>query len=176
MPAHQELASTTARTIRARTGIETLDGVGVALVGDLAIVSWTSAATLERVRWAFDQAEKVRARNPDGALVLQIIARSSSPPDAVTLKLARERFAEIGPALRRMVTVPLGDEFWTAIVRAITRGVFLFSGHSKRHFVSTREAALDLLLEGATASTPTRAELEQLIAELQRRVRGPRWA
>jgi hypothetical protein len=167
-------APATSRVVRGAR-IETFEGVGVATLRDVVIVSWTSASTEARVRWAFDTAETARRGNPSGMLVLQLIARSSSPPNAAARKVAHDRFSEAGSMIRRIVTVPLGDDFWAAIVRSIMRGVFLLSGHSKRHFVATKNGAIDVLLEDASATTPTKGEIEEIILELQGLLYGPRW-
>jgi hypothetical protein len=99
-------------------------------------------------------------------LVLQLIAQSSTPPDDEARKLARARFTSVGSALRLMVTVPLGDELWTIVVRTIMRGIFVVTGSSKSLRVATRADAIDVLYEAASETTPTRQEIEAAIDEL----------
>jgi hypothetical protein len=156
-----------------RPRIEIFQGVGVAILRDTVIVRWLTPATEARVRWAFEMAEKVRVGNPQGVLVCQLIARSSSPPNAAARRVAQQRFSEIGHMIRCMVAVPLGDDLWTSLVRTIMRGVFLISGHSKSlRVVASEEAALDLLGELAVEGTPSTAELRAAITELDRALRA----
>ena len=52
------------------------------------------------------------------------------------------------------------------------RGVFLFSGHSRKHLVATKEEAIDVLLGSGTALSPTPGEIVDTIMELQRLLRA----
>lgn len=160
----------------ARARIETFDGVGVAMLRDTVIVWWVSPSTTARVQWSFDMAEKARATSPKGVLVLQIIPPSSSPPDAEARKVALERFTALGPLIRKMVAVPLGDDLWAIVVRTIMRGIFLVSGNSKVLRVADRDSALDVLFEAACETTPSRAEVLTAIDELARVMELPEGA
>ncbi len=148
-------------------GVEVVDGVGVLRKGDALIVLWTKPASAER--WAF-QLSAMQAMAPshdDGILVLVLILAVDTPPEASVRTDMEAALRRMGPQLRRLVAVPLGDSVWLSIIRTIVRGLIIVSGQSHRHRVADRVSdGIDLLQEKAGPLTPTKSELLQGIAEL----------
>src|SRR5690349_5361732 len=95
------------------------DGVGASTRGDLLLVVYKAAARVERTRWAFDVADELLAAHPAGIVGLMVVLPTADPPDAPARAENHTRFARLGPRLRRMVTVPVGNELRTMIVRTI---------------------------------------------------------
>jgi hypothetical protein len=92
---------------------------------------------------------------------------TSDPPDAVSRAEAQVTLKELGPRIRRMATVPLGESLRGSVVRAIMRAMVMISGFGKVHQIaSTTRDALDWLYGSAGSGTPPRREAEAVIAEL----------
>jgi hypothetical protein len=136
------------------------DGLATAVVGDVIIVVWKSPATLERWQWLNAQGEALHARSPGGLIYFYLILSSSTPPNAATRTKMQAEFRRLGPKLRRLVVVPLGDSLWKSLVRTIVRTVMLLSGLSKQQIVAASiDEGIDRIMDAAGPNTPTRAEL-----------------
>lgn len=145
------------------------DGVASAIAGDVILGLWQRPARIARVRWFSERMDQVAATSPDGFIVLMLILPSSSPPDAETRAFAKVSMGKHGKKLRRLITVPLGDAFWTNIVRTIMRGMVMITGQSSTHdVVATERLALERLRQAASTKTPPAALLETLVDELFR--------
>jgi hypothetical protein len=150
----------------------TYDGVAVMGRGDLFVSVYHLAARLDRTRWLFEQADRLFVHRRDGFMGLLIVLPKADPPDAATRRENVERMRKLGPALRRIVTVPLGDAFRASIVRTVMRGLNIIQGGSRPSFVAdTVGRGLDRLLEGEGADTPSRgvilADLSRICAALK---------
>jgi hypothetical protein len=134
--------------------IETEDGVAVVKRGDLFQIVYSAPARLHRTRWVFDRAE-ARTMGKD-FVVLMVVLSTSDPPDAATRTENVERLRRIGPRLRRLVTVPLGDTFFVTIVRTIMRALALVTGHGRTQLIcSSIEEGVARVVQVAGPSTPT---------------------
>jgi hypothetical protein len=134
--------------------IETEDGVAVVKRGDLFQILYNAPARLHRTRWLFD---RVEARTMGREFVaLLVVLSTSDPPDAATRAENTARLREIGPRLRRLVTVPVGDTFHGSIVRTIMRTLALVQGHGRTHFIrNTIDDGVACVLQAAGPSTPS---------------------
>ena len=140
----------------------TFDGVALVRRGDTVLICYERPARLHRTSWLFDVVDRAAALAPDGLLGLLVVLDTSDPPDAATRDENAKRLAALGPAARRLVTVPVGDEFRVAIVRTLMRSLNLALGHSKDRLVAnTIDEGLSRLLECASARTPSREQLER---------------
>jgi len=143
------------------------DGVAVVRMGDALLVLWSKASSRER--WAF-QLSAMQAMAPayaDGILVLVLILSVDTPPEAAVRTDMEAALRRLGPQLRRLVAVPLGDSVWLSIIRTVVRGLIIVSGQSHRHRVASDvTAGIEQLREKAGPLTPSTAELLKAIAEL----------
>lgn len=137
------------------------DGIGASTRGDLLLVIFKSAARLERTRWAFDVADELLAAQPAGILGLMVVLPSADPPDAPTRAENHARFAKLGTSLRRMVTVPVGNELRTMIVRTIMRAISALQSARGVHVIASAvPVGIQRVLELRGPNTPARAQIE----------------
>lgn len=143
------------------------DGVAIVRRGDALVICYQKPACLPRTRFLFDVADAVRQMLPEGMLALLVVLDTADPPDGPTREENAKRLAALGPAVRRLVTVPLGNAFKTAIVRTLMRALNLALGHSKDRIVSdTVDEGLTQLLQAASPRTPRREQLEHDLESL----------
>jgi hypothetical protein len=143
------------------------DGVAVCTAGDVLLMLWQAPSRLERARWMLGIAERLVKRHPDGIVMIQLVLRSSSPPDGATRADINERLKSHGHLVRRVVTVPVGDAFWSSIVRTMMRAMYLVTDQTRRQVVAaTARAGVERVREVASPHTPSRALLLARIEEL----------
>ncbi len=149
--------------------LRVFDGIALAAKGDVLLFVYQAPARLHRSRWIYDRAEELAERWPGGILGLMIVLPSADVPDAPTRMENRSRLRKLRPKIRRLATVPTGDEFRISIVRTIMRTMVWIQGQGSRMPVYGRiDDGLDSLLELRSDATPSRAELEALIGALFR--------
>ena len=84
-----------------------------------------------------------------------IVLPSAAPPDALTRQENMHRMQKIGPRVRKLVTIPIGNAFKVNLVRAIMRGLNAMLRRSDRESIAdTVDEGLDALLESASERTP----------------------
>jgi hypothetical protein len=143
------------------------NGVAMVVSGDALVALWQAPATAERWQWNFADLEQLARRSAAGTVVLDLILPSSSPPNAALRARMRQDFASLGPKLRKLVVVPLGDGLWLSIVRTIVRGTLLVAGQSRQQaVVATIDEGLDRIQQAASPDTPSRAELNAAVDAL----------
>lgn len=136
-------------------------------MGDVIAVVWQAPATVPRWEWQFVHVAGAVNANPQGALVLTIILSSSHAPDAKTRVHMQAGFKSLGPKLRMLVAVALGNGMWVSVVRTIVRGLLLLSGQSRQHqVVATLDEGLDLIRDLSSTATPSRTEVRQMVNQL----------
>jgi len=141
-----------------RAGIQVNDGVAMVVRGDLVLVVYQAPARLHRTKWLFDVLDKAAAANPDGIRGLMVVLPTSDAPDAPTRAENAARLRKLGPSIKLMVTVPVGDALWLSIVRTVMRTMHLIEGRSRNQAVMTTiEAGLNRLYEAPGSRTPPRA-------------------
>ncbi len=145
------------------------DGIALAAIGDVLVFVYQAPARLHRSRWIYDRADELARQHPEGLLGLMIVLPSADVPDAATRMENRNRLRRLRPSVRRLATVPLGDEFRVSIVRTIMRTMIWLQGQGAWLPVYSRvEEGIDSLLELRSEFTPGRVELEALAADLFR--------
>jgi len=136
------------------------DGVGMLRRGDVCLIVYQKAARIERTRWLFDVVDEVIAITGRDVLGLMIVLPSADPPDTPTHQENFARMRRIGPRIRRLVTVPVGNAFRMSVVRAVMRGLNIILGHSGTRFVAdTVDAGVTRLMEAASARTPPASQI-----------------
>ena len=154
--------------------VKTNDGVAFLARGDAITVVYSSPARLHRSRWLYDLADRAAAQNPGGIVGLMVILPTADAPDAPTRAENSTRMRKLAPAMRRFVTVAIGDDFRVSVVRTVMRALSVLQGKTKVHFVAnTAEEGIKRLLEAASASTPGPVQLMQ---DLQALYRAVGWA
>lgn len=154
--------------------IEAVDGVATQIVGDIVVVIWRSAPTLERWQRFMRACESVANESPFGMVCMDLILPSSTPPDAAVRAEMKENFRNLRPKMRQLVVVPLGDSTWLSLVRTLARAVLLVSGLSKQHsVVATVAEGIDAVLEFKSPLTPSREQLHKIVRDLFRALDVP---
>src|SRR6478672_1880468 len=95
---------------------EMFDGVATLTRGDLLMIVYQKPARLHRSRWLFDRVDEFVKASHGDKIALMIILPTADPPDAPTRAENALRLRRLGSALRRIVTVPVGDAFWMSLV------------------------------------------------------------
>jgi hypothetical protein len=156
--------------------VKVFDGLGATIRGDVLLVLWQAPSRRPRVQWASNQIGEAIKQNPDGIVVVHLILPTSSPPDKEARAEARMAFERHQKKTRQTITVPLGDAFWTNVVRSIMRGLLLVTGQSAVHQVAASVAdAIDRVRASASARTPPAAELTNAVRELFDALGEPPW-
>lgn len=147
--------------------LKVFDGVAIVIRGDTFISVWKESATLTRVRWHGAMLENHVANLNGKALVVMIILPTAGPPQGEARVASSAVAKRVLPKLRLAVTAAVGSTVWLQVIRTVMRGILFLSGEGKHHQVVTTEAAaLDRILEVATARTPNREALEALLRDL----------
>jgi hypothetical protein len=150
------------------------DGVGVLFRGDTCLAVYQRAARFERTSWLFDVVENYLLDHDGDLLAFLIVLPSADPPDARTRQENNDRMRKIGPRIRRLVTLPIGNAFKVNIVRTVMRGLTLLAGHSDtRSIADTLEEGLDAILEVASERTPPASQIRADIAEIYKALGEP---
>jgi len=132
------------------------DGVAVAVRGDVLTVLYKEPARLHRSRWVYDLADRLVERSPHGIAALMVVLPTSDPPDGPARAENSSRLRKLGPSLRLLVTVPVGDDLSRSIVRSVMRATaVLHRGPSRLLLSDTLEEGIARLLESATPMTPS---------------------
>ena len=140
--------------------VEALDGVATVALGDTLVVLWSAPARSARIRHVTGVARRLLERTPGTMQAAQLLLPTASPPTLRERADIAEGLDLVSPRARRLVTAPLGDATWTAIVRGVMRaGVALLGKARVVKVASTPEQALDWLAETATEASPSREEL-----------------
>ena len=136
------------------------DGVAMLRRGDTFLIVYQKAARLERTRWLFDVVDGALATTNADVLGLMVVLPSADPPDTVTHQENFTRLSKLGPRVRRLVTVPVGNAFKISVVRAVMRGLNVILGHTGTRFIAnTVEEGLARLLEARGARTPPASQI-----------------
>jgi hypothetical protein len=141
------------------------DGVALLWRGDCFLIVYQRAARVERTRWLFDIVDVVVSKTRSDLLALMIVLPSSDPPDIATHQENFTRLRQLGTRVKRLVTVPVGDELKTSIVRAVMRGLNVILGHGGTRFISDNvDAGVARLVEAKGPATPPPT---QIISDLR---------
>jgi hypothetical protein len=136
------------------------DGVAMLWRGDLVLIVYQLAARLPRTRWLFDRVDEILAHRKENIIALMVILPTADPPDAPTRAENAARMRKLGPALRRLVTTPIGDEFRIRIVRTVMKAIAILQGNSRSHFVRvTIHEGIRCTLQAGGPETPNRSQI-----------------
>jgi hypothetical protein len=152
--------------------VEANDGVGAALRGDTLVVVYKEPARLHRARWVYDLADRLVERCPEGIVALVVVLPTSAPPDGPARAENSTRLRRLGPSLRRLVTVPVGDDLSRSIARSVVRATAVLQrGPSRMLLSETLDEGIACLLESASPLSPSfdriAADVRSLCAELE---------
>ncbi len=145
------------------------DGTASVASGDVLIVLNRDPADRERWKWQVAELQQLADRTPQSVLYFLLVLPTSSPPDAALRATIQEDLRRLGPKLRKLIVVPLGDGLWVAVVRTMVRATLLLGGRAKQQIVEASiEQGLERVFEFSSPETPLRATLESSIDDLFR--------
>lgn len=144
------------------------DGVAFTARDDVALVVWSAPATVERGRWLAAQVDVWLAQHRGPVSLVQVILATSKPPDPETRAQARQFLSRMRPRLRLLVTLPVGNELWTVLVRMVLRGLSLFDNDVHSVVVADVDAAIAAIDRAAPLAAAARAELTDTLQKLVR--------
>jgi DNA-binding winged helix-turn-helix (wHTH) protein len=149
------------------------DGVAIADRGDLFMVLWQAPASIQRVQYMFDEADRFAAGKPGGILALVVVTPSSAPPDYATALEIVARQTKLGPMVRRQSHVALSGGLWLNIVKSALHAMrFSVRGHIGPFTMSSTIAdGIVRVLEERGPSTPSEAEMREDLGALFRTLR-----
>lgn len=144
-----------------------VDGIAFGVLGDLCLLVYKVPPRYERMKRLYDHCDAFLSRvtqNGGTALTLQIVLPSSTPPDGPARAETRRRLVTIDPQVRRLVTVGVGDDVTTSMVRVLMRGIFMLSPYRATRFVTeTVPRGVELLCADRSAVTPRKHEIVALV-------------
>ena len=150
------------------------DGVGMLFRGDTCLIVYQRAARIERTRWLFDVVENYLLDHDADLLAFLIVLPSADPPDGPTRQENADRMRKIGPRVRRLVTMPIGNAFKVNLVRAIMRALNMMLRRSHREWIADSvDEGLDALLEDASEHTPTARQIRDDIGVIYQALGEP---
>lgn len=153
--------------------VEVFDGVASVALGDTLLTLWQRPARAERIRHVTAVAAGLLERTPASIVACQFLLPSAGPPRLQEREDIRAGLDLVLPRARRLVTTPLGDAAWHAVVRGVMRAGLVILGRSKLVKVAAGPSeAFALLGEVSSAATPGRAALDAAFEALRRALGG----
>lgn len=123
------------------------------------IVIWRGVVTEEALRSINEHIWKLTQKRPGACAYINVIERNSPAPTAPLRKIAMEGLSRPGKALTCLGAVFEGNEFRSALVRAVMTGMALLrpSGQPTKFFKNVQEMSVwvgnQLRSAGATIAT-----------------------
>jgi hypothetical protein len=113
-------------------------------IGPLLIVIWRGNVTEEALRQINERVWNLTQQRPGACAYINVIERNSPPPSAPLRKIAMEGLSKPGKALTCLGAVFEGNEFRSALVRAVMTGMALLrpQGQPTKFFKNTQEMAV----------------------------------
>lgn len=149
--------------------VEVFDGVASVALGDTLLTLWQRPARGERIRHVTSVASRLLEGTPESIVACQFLLPSAGPPRLQERADIRAGLDLVLPRARRLVTTPLGDATWHAVVRGVMRAGLAILGQSKLVKVAAGPAeAFALLGEVSSPATPDRATLDAAFEALHR--------
>jgi hypothetical protein len=144
------------------------DGVASITLGDALLTLWSEPAREARIRHVTRVATEVIARAGGSIVAAQFLLPSAGPPGLRERAAIQEGIDVVFPRARRLVTTPLGDATWDAIVRGVMRvGVTLLGQAKVVKIAASPAEAIKLLAEAGSPMTPPAAELSAAFESLR---------
>ncbi|MBI4952012.1 MAG: hypothetical protein HY908_08260 [Myxococcales bacterium] len=147
--------------------VSVFDGVASTTLGDVLLSLWRTPAELARIEHVMAVTEELLGRTPGSIVACQFLLATASPPGRAERSAVRAGLRIVLPRARRLITVPLGDATWHAVVRTLIRAALVLTRQAKIIKVAAgAPEAFDLVAEVATPRSPGRDALEATFAAL----------
>lgn len=144
------------------------DGVAAVTVGDALITLWQRPARVARIEHVTAVAAELLAKTPGTIVACQFLLPSAGPPRLQERAAIQAGLDVVLPRARRLVTTPLGDATWHAVVRGVMRaGVALLGQARVVKVASTPDESFALLAAVASPETPDVAAMAAAYAALR---------
>lgn len=145
------------------------DGVASITLGDVLFTLWSEPARELRIRHTTRVACDLLARTEGTIVAAQFLLASAGPPRLRERAAIQEGVALVAPRARRLVTTPLGDAAWSALVRGVLRAGVTLVGQAKVVKVASDPAeAIELVVAASSPKTPPAPELADALEALRR--------
>jgi hypothetical protein len=154
--------------------VEVFDGVASIAIGDTLLTLWQAPARAARIRHVTEVASALVRTRPGTIAACQFLLPSASPPRLQERAEIRAGLDVVMPRARRLVTTPLGDATWQAMVRSVMRaGLFLIGQSTLVKVASSATEAFELLGQVSTEESPGHDELEGALRSLYGALKVP---
>lgn len=131
------------------------DGVASVTLGDVLLTLWSEPARDARIRHVTRVASELIARTEGSIMAAQFLLARAGPPRLGERAAIQEGIDVVLPRARRLVTTPLGDAAWHAVVRGVMRAGVALLGQAKVVKVASSPAeTFALLAASSSALTP----------------------
>lgn len=127
------------------------DGVASITLGDALLTLWTEPARDARIRHVTLVATELLARTEGTIVAAQFLMPSAGPPRPRERTAIQEGIDAVFPRARRLVTTPLGDAAWQAVVRGVMRVGVTLLGQAKVVKVASNAAETFALIRGSAS-------------------------
>lgn len=154
--------------------VQRYDGVASVAVGDALLTLWQRPARVARIEHVTRVAAGLLERRPGSIVACQFLLPSAGPPGLGERAAIAAGLDLVLPRARRLVTTPLGDAAWHALVRGVMRaGVALLGQARVVKVAATPDEAFGLLGDVASESTPDPAALAAAFEALRSALAAP---
>ena len=158
----------------APAGVQVFDGVASVALGDALLTLWQAPARAARIRHVTGVAAALLDRAPGSIVACQFLLPSASPPRLQERSEISAGLDVVMPRARRLVTTPLGDAAWQAVVRSVMRaGLFLIGQSTLVKVAANPAEAFELLGQVSTEESPGQHELEGALHALYDALKVP---
>ncbi|TAK20945.1 MAG: hypothetical protein EPO40_30995 [Myxococcaceae bacterium] len=154
--------------------VQVFDGVASVAVGDTLLTLWQAPARAARIRHVTEVASALVRRREGSIAACQFLLPSASPPRLQERSEISAGLDVVMPRARRLVTTPLGDAAWQAVVRSVMRaGLFLIGQSTLVKVAASPAEAFELLGQVSTEESPGHRELEGALSALYDALKVP---
>lgn len=150
--------------------IETLNGVAVAALGDVLIVTWYDPVTIQNWAWYRARLDRLRTKYPK-VFCISVILPESNPPDIRLRKQMESDLKAAEEVQKYIIVFPKSDSLFAGVARAIVRTAFYIIRRSGvNEFVNNIDEATAMLSQHATRETPKSNTIKAVTEEMLRRI------
>jgi hypothetical protein len=154
--------------------VQVCDGVASITAGDVLLTLWAEPAREARIRHVTRVATDFLARTEGSIVAAQFLLPSAGPPRWSERAAIQEGIDLVFPRARRLVTTPLGDAAWQAVVRGVMRiGVTVLGKARVVKIAASPAEAMGHLLEARSPLTPPERELDAALGALSEALGAP---
>lgn len=138
----------------------------------MLIQVWGTQPQMHQVQSLDSSFDRMAERWPDGFFLLDVIAQTASPPEAIVRRRAAETMATLRGRALAMAHVVKGDSMQRTVVRTVLRGYHIMSRQPvPTKIVASAHVALGWFDELQRLGPTMITDLEHLVTELERRAR-----